>query len=59
MSRRTRIIRFPVERTEPARELQAAARIEQRVNALPESLRELDVAWIFKAAEQRRLKTRT
>jgi len=35
-----------------------AARVEQRVNALPASLRELDVDWIFEAAEQRRLKTR-
>jgi len=53
MSRRTRIIRFPVERTSEARAQQRAADIEHRVNALPEAIRELDVAWIFKAADKR------
>ena len=58
MSRRSRVIRFPVDRTGPAQEVQRAERITARVNALPESLQELDVEWIFKMAEQRRLKTR-
>lgn len=58
MSRRSRVIRFPVDRTGPAREAQSAERVTKRVNALPDAIQELDVAWIFKMAEQRRLKTR-
>lgn len=58
MSRRSRVIRFPVEQTGPAREVQRVQRIAARVNALPAVIQELDVAWIFKMAEQRRLKTR-
>ena len=58
MSRRSRVIRFPVDRTGPAREAQRAARISSRVNALPDSIRELEVDWIFKMEELRRLKSR-
>ena len=58
MSRRSRVIRFPVEQTAPAREAQRVERIKTRVNALPEAIKELDVDWIFKMAEQRRLKRR-
>nr|WP_070958479.1 hypothetical protein [Hyphomonas sp. Mor2] len=58
MSRRTRVIRFPVEQTAAAREQTRADQIKQRVNALPDTIQELDVAWIFKMADQRRLKSR-
>jgi hypothetical protein len=47
-----------VDRTVAERERQMQADIEKRVSALPESIRELDVAWIFKEAETRKLKTR-
>lgn len=40
------------------RERQMQADIEKRVSALPESIRALDVAWIFKEAETRKLKAR-
>ena len=55
---KTRVIRFPVDRTVAELERQMQADIEKRVSALPESIRELDVAWIFKEAETRKLKTR-
>lgn len=55
---KTRVIRFPVDRTVAERERQMQADIEKRVSALPESIRALDVAWIFKEAETRKLKTR-
>jgi len=53
MSRRVHIIQFPTERTSEGRERQLQADVEKRVEKLPKSLRELDVAWIFKAAATR------
>lgn len=55
---KTRVIRFPVDRTGAERERQAQADVEKRVAALPETIRELDVAWIFKEAASRNSKTR-
>ena len=58
MSRRSRVIRFPQDRTRAERERRQRVAIEQRVQALPESIRELDVAWIFEAAEKGKSGTR-
>ena len=55
---KTRIIPFPTDRTGPAREKQLQADIDIRVEALPDAIRELDVAWIFKETERRKSKTR-
>lgn len=58
MSRRHTVIQFPADRTAVVREQKRAETIKTRVNALPDAIQELDVAWIFKMADKRRLNTR-
>lgn len=58
MSRRHTVIEFPADRTAAVREQKRAETIKTRVNALPDAIQELDVAWIFKLADQFRLRKR-
>ena len=58
MSRRHTVIQFPADRTAAVREQKRAETIKTRVNALPDAIQELDVTWIFKMADKRRLNTR-
>lgn len=54
MYRKTTIIPFPGTQEREIRQARLKAEAQARADALPESLRELEVAWIFETAAKRR-----
>lgn len=53
MYRKTTIIPFPGQREREVRQARLKTEAAQRAAALPEALRELQVAWIFEEAARR------
>lgn len=53
MYRKTTIIPFPGAQEREIRQARLKAEAKARADALPEALRDLDVAWIFETAAKR------
>lgn len=53
MYRKTTVIPFPGAQERDIRQARLKAEAKARADALPDALRDLDVAWIFEAAVRR------